>query len=215
MLLLVPVALVAGIWLGGHPDDLPGGVRDTLVADSQGRLYDEAMDIIQRDYYRKVDQKSVLDDSLDAAVKSLDDRFSNYFSPKDYADFNEVTGGRFEGVGMTVEQDPKGLRIISVYKDTPAARGGLKPGDLIIAVNGKPLAGTSSTEATRSRVWKQVSGGKLTPVEVVFGISDGAYTAVTHVDPSQLAIGDQVAVGFVGAAPKSTKGPGISLGSKQ
>lgn len=148
MLLLVPVALVAGIWLGGHPDDLPGGVRDTLVADSQGRLYDEAMDIIERDYYRKVDDRSLLNDSLDAAVKSLDDRFSNYFSPKDYADFNEVTGGQFEGVGMTVEQDPKGLRIITVYKKTPAARGGLKPGDLITAVNGKPLAGTSSTEAT-------------------------------------------------------------------
>jgi carboxyl-terminal processing protease len=148
VLLLVPVALVAGIWLGGHPDDLPGGVRDTLVADSQGRLYDEAMDIIERDYYRKVDDKSLLNESLDAAVKSLDDRFSNYFSPKDYADFNEVTGGQFEGVGMTVEQDPKGLRIISVYKNTPASRGGLKPGDLITAVNGKSLAGTSSAEAT-------------------------------------------------------------------
>jgi carboxyl-terminal processing protease len=145
---LVPVALVGGIWLGGHPQDLPGGVRDTLVADSQGRLYDEAVDIIKRDYYRPIDGSTLLDDSLGAAVKGLDDRFSNYFSPKDYADFNEVTGGQFEGVGMTVEQDPKGLRIISVYKDTPASRGGLKPGDLITAVDGKSLAGVSSTQAT-------------------------------------------------------------------
>jgi carboxyl-terminal processing protease len=148
LVLLVPVALVLGIWLGGHPSDLPGGVRDTLVADSQGRLYNEAVDIIERDYYRPVDEKSMLNESLDAVVKGLDDRFSNYFSPKDYAQFNEVTGGEFEGVGMTVEQDPKGLRVISVYKDTPAARGGLKPGDLIVAVDGKPLAGKSSTEAT-------------------------------------------------------------------
>jgi carboxyl-terminal processing protease len=148
VIVLVPVALVLGIWLGGHPDDLPDGVRDTLVADSQGRLYDEAVDIIQRDYYRKVDGNELLDDSLGAAVKGLDDRFSNYFSPKDYADFSEVTGGQFEGVGMTVEQDPKGLRIISVYKNTPAARGGLEPGDFVIAVNGKSLAGASSAEAT-------------------------------------------------------------------
>ena len=47
LVLLVPVALVLGIWLGGHPDDLPGGVRDTLVADSQGRLYNEAVDLIE------------------------------------------------------------------------------------------------------------------------------------------------------------------------
>jgi carboxyl-terminal processing protease len=106
------------------------------------------MDIIERDYYRKVSSSDLLDHSLGAAVKSLDDRFSNYFSPKDYASFSEVTGGQFEGVGMTVEQDPKGLRIISVYKDTPAAKGGLKPGDLIVKVNGTSLAGASSEQAT-------------------------------------------------------------------
>jgi carboxyl-terminal processing protease len=145
---LVPLALVLGIFLGGHPDTLPGGVRDTLVADSQGRLYDEAIDIIKRDYYRPVNKGALLDDSLGAAIKSLDDRFSNYFSPKDYADFSEVTDGAFEGVGMTVEQDPKGLRVISVYSGTPAAKGGVRPGDLIIRVNGKSLAGVSSQEAT-------------------------------------------------------------------
>jgi carboxyl-terminal processing protease len=148
VLVLVPVALVLGIWLGGHPQALPSGVRDTLVADSQGRLYEEAMDIIERDYYRPVNGSALLDDSLDSAVKSLNDRFSNYFSPKDYASFNEVTGGEFEGVGMTVEQDPKGLRIISVYDGTPAARGGLRPGDLIVEVDGRSLAGSSSEEAT-------------------------------------------------------------------
>jgi carboxyl-terminal processing protease len=148
LVVVVPVVLVVGIWLGGHPQALPTGVRDTLVADSQGRLYDEAMDIIERDYYRKVSSSDLLDHSLGAAVKSLDDRFSNYFSPKDYASFSEVTGGQFEGVGMTVEQDPKGLRIISVYKDTPAAKGGLKPGDLIVKVDGTSLAGASSEQAT-------------------------------------------------------------------
>jgi carboxyl-terminal processing protease len=148
LLVLLPLVLVGGIWLGGHPDTLPGAVRETLVADSQGRLYDEAMGIIKRDYYRTVQDQRLLDQSLDAAVKSLDDRFSNYFSPLDYAHFTEVTGGAFEGVGMTVEQDPKGLRVISVYTGSPAARGGLKPGDVIVEVDGKSLAGTSSTEAT-------------------------------------------------------------------
>jgi carboxyl-terminal processing protease len=145
---LVPVALVLGIFLGGHPDDLPGGVRNALVADSQGRLYDEAMDILQRDYYRPVNRGALFDDSLDAVIKSLHDRFSNYFSPKDYSDFSEVTGGQFEGVGMTVEQDKAGLRVISVYSGTPAKRGGVKPGDLIVRVNGRSLAGVSPTEAS-------------------------------------------------------------------
>src|SRR4051794_41541774 len=103
----------------------------------------------------------MLNESLDAVVKGLDDRFSNYFSPKDYAQFNEVTGGQFEGVGMTVEQDPKGLRVISVYKDTPAARGGLKPGDLIVAGDGEALPGKASGQATTPINGAAGTGGRL------------------------------------------------------
>jgi HlyD family secretion protein len=74
----------------------------------------------------------------------------------------------------------------------------------------------NSAETSRTRVWKEVSGGQLEAIPVTAGISDGAYTAVIPADPAQLAPGDQVAVGFTaGSAPKSTKGPGISLGSKQ
>ena len=76
---------VAGIWLGGHPDALPGPVRDVLVSDSEGQLYDDAVDLLSRDYYRPVDRKALLDTSIDSAVKSLNDRFSNYFNPKAYA----------------------------------------------------------------------------------------------------------------------------------
>jgi carboxyl-terminal processing protease len=148
LVVLLPVLLVVGIWLGGHPQDLPGPVRDTLVADSQGRLYDEAIGIIERDYYRPVDENGLLNTSLDAAVRSLKDRFSNYFSPKDYAQFNERTDGQFTGVGMTVRQATAGLKIVSVFAGTPASRGGLRPGDLIVAVNGRSIAGKSSDAAT-------------------------------------------------------------------
>ena len=52
--LLVPIVLVAGIWLGGHPDVLPGFVRESSLVDRspQARVLDEALDIIEDDYYR-------------------------------------------------------------------------------------------------------------------------------------------------------------------
>ena len=49
---------------------------------------------------------------------------------------------------MNVEEVPRGLRILTVFKGSPAAKGGLEPGDEIIAVNGNPLKGASSEEAT-------------------------------------------------------------------
>jgi carboxyl-terminal processing protease len=106
------------------------------------------MDIIARDYYRPVDRDELLDTSLDSVIGSLHDRFSNYFSPKAYTDFTQLTDGAFEGVGMTVERVRRGLRIVTVYVRSPARRAGLRPGDVITEVNGKSIAGRSSAAAT-------------------------------------------------------------------
>jgi carboxyl-terminal processing protease len=145
---LVPLLLVAGIWLGGHPDSLPEPVRDALVEDTDGRVYEQAIDTLERDYYREVDRKQLLDQSLERAVGSLDDRFSHYFAPRDYNDFQEATEGRFEGVGMTVEEVDRGLRVLTVYDGSPADRGGVRPGDVITHVDGKSIAGASTEEST-------------------------------------------------------------------
>jgi carboxyl-terminal processing protease len=148
LLFFAAMALFLGIYMGGHPSTLPGPVRDALVQDTDGQVYDEAIDTIERDYYREVDRKQLLNQSLDHAVRSLDDRFSNYFAPRDFADFQQATEGRFEGVGMSVEPVDDGLRVVAVYEGSPAARGGLKKGDLITHVDGKSIAGSSSEEST-------------------------------------------------------------------
>ncbi len=161
LLLLLPLVLVAGIWLGGHPDSLPEPVRNALVEDTDGRVYEEAIDTLERDYYREVDRKELLDQSLERAVGSLDDRFSHYFAPRDFNDFQEATEGRFEGVGMTVEEIKRGLRVLTVYEGSPADKGGLKPGDVITHVDGRSIAGSSSEESTT-----RIKGPAGTPVRL-------------------------------------------------
>src|SRR3712207_5457112 len=97
---LLPALLVLGIWLGGHPETLPGFARETLVADSEGRLYEEALDVMEEEYYRPIDRERLTNRSIDAAVESLRDQFSDYFSPREYDAFRVATTGEFEGVGM-------------------------------------------------------------------------------------------------------------------
>ena len=163
---LIPIALVLGIFLGGHPSTLPGFARDALVNDSDGRLYEEAMDTIERDYYRKIDRKQLLNTSLSSAVESLQDQFSHYFSPKDYAAFELDTEGQFEGVGMSVTEVKEGLRVEEVYDDSPAKKAGLKVANIITSVNGKPLAGKTSDQATTL-----IKGPAGSPVTL--GLKDG------------------------------------------
>ena len=163
---LIPIALVLGIFLGGHPGTLPGFARDALVNDSDGRLYEEAMDTIQRDYYRKIDRGKLLNTSLSAAVESLQDQFSHYFSPEEYAAFQLDTEGQFEGVGMAVQTVKEGLRVEEVYDDSPAKASGLKVGNIIVSVNGKSLSGKTSDQSTA--LIKGPAGSSVT-----LGLKDG------------------------------------------
>jgi len=144
---LLPVLLVLGVWLGGHPSVLPYPVRDLLVQEDLDTI-DDALDIIEADYYRPVKRSQLVDDSLEGAVQRLRDRFSAYLSPSEYARFQASSHGEFSGVGMEVTQVPQGLRVTRVFDDSPAKRAGIRPDDRIVAVDGRSIAGTTSTRAT-------------------------------------------------------------------
>lgn len=140
--------LAGGIYLGGHPDSLPDFARDALVGDQDTRVVREALDTIEDRYYAKVGPEKLTDAAIAGAVQSLDDRFSNYFTPAEYRQFQDVQNSEFSGVGLTVGEHPEGLRISDVYDDTPAERAGLKAGDVIVGVNGRSLKGQKSGQAT-------------------------------------------------------------------
>jgi carboxyl-terminal processing protease len=135
------VLLAAGIYLGGHPDRLPGFVRDPLVGDQDTRVVREAIQDIHDTYYRSIPESQLADDSVKGIVSSLHDRFSNYFTPKEYKHFQDVSNSEFSGIGIEVQQDPKGLRIARVFDNSPAKREHLQVGDRITAVGKTSLKG--------------------------------------------------------------------------
>jgi len=148
VVLLVVVLLALGMWVGGrHSSWLPSPVRDALVGDSDTAVVKEAIDRVHDTYYRKIPKSVLADDAIAGVVEKLDDRFSNYFDPAEYKKFKQSQNSEFSGVGLQVAQDPKGLRVDVVYDGSPAKRAGLRPGDVIIAADGKDLAGKSQQES--------------------------------------------------------------------
>ena len=145
--ILIPVALVVGLWVGGHPNSLPGPLRDAFV-DENDQTLNQGLDILQRDYYRKLGRGDLVNRSLSGAVRSLGDRFSHYFDPKAFAAFQRSTEGKFSGVGINVAPDKRGLRVLAVFPNSPAKRAGLGSGDVVVAVNGTTLAGRSTEFAS-------------------------------------------------------------------
>ncbi len=143
---MLPVLLIAGLWLGGHPEDLPGFLRNAFVADHQTRVVDEAIDRVQSDYYRPVSAGQLSNASISGLVASLGDRFSHYLNPSEFHEF--ASPPHFTGIGVAVGAERRGLLIARVFDSSPAARAGLKPGDVIVAVDGRRLAGVSADKAT-------------------------------------------------------------------
>jgi carboxyl-terminal processing protease len=142
-LVLCLVLLCAGIYLGGHPSGLPGFLRDPLVGDQDTRVVNEAIDTIHDTYYREYGRSDLANRAIAGAVKSLDDRFSNYFSPAEYAKFKLQQSGQFAGIGVQVTKDANGLKIVKVYDNSPAQRAKLRAGDVVTAAGGRPLKGRS------------------------------------------------------------------------
>jgi carboxyl-terminal processing protease len=140
--------LCLGIFVGGrHPDALPGPVRDALVGDQDTRVVQEAIDDVRSDYYRKVPRRKLADEAIRGMVKSLDDRFSTYFDPTEYRRFQDVQNSEFSGVGITVTQDPRGLRVSQVFPGSPARKAGVRRGDVIVAVDGTTLRGRTQDQS--------------------------------------------------------------------
>ena len=81
-------------------------------------------------------------------MDSLDDPYSHYLTPKEAKQLNDSVSGHFEGVGMNVEQDKRGLKVLRVFDDAPAASAGIRRGDFIRGVNGRSIAGVNSDVAT-------------------------------------------------------------------
>ena len=91
---------------------------------------------IVNNYYDKVNKDVLIDSAINGMVSSLDDPYSTYMNENETDDFNESISGYYEGVGITIVVDDNNIKIIDIIHDSPAEKGGMKKGDIIVKVNG-------------------------------------------------------------------------------
>jgi carboxyl-terminal processing protease len=200
-LLVACLLVLGGVWLGGHPSSLPGFMRSLFVREHQTLVVNEAIDRIEHDYYRPISSGQLTDASVAGAVASLNDRFSHYLTPAEFHGFDEPAS--FTGIG--VEVDPaarrEGLVIVTVFDSSPAQRAGLRPGDTIVAVNGRSLRNLSAGEDTAL-----IKGPPGTSVRLAVRRSAGRRTSTLTLTVTRAVISEPV----VASATRTVHG--IKLG---
>jgi len=103
---------------------------------------------------------AIYDGAIPGMLRVLDPH-SNFYDPKAYLRMREDQRGHYYGVGMVIQQQGNKVFVITPYENTPSFRAGIRPGDVISAIDGKSADGMSS-----DLVAKALKGPKGTHVQV-------------------------------------------------
>ncbi len=100
-------------------------------------IYTDVFKIVQDNYVEPVESKKLIYGSLRGMLSALDP-YSTFFTPEEFKEFTTETHGEFGGLGIEITMENHKLIIVSPIEDTPAYKAGLKPGDVIIEIDGEP-----------------------------------------------------------------------------
>ncbi|MFW5451707.1 MAG: S41 family peptidase [Methylophagaceae bacterium] len=110
------------------------------------RAFSEIFGRIKNNYVEEVDDKELLQNAIRGMLAGLDPH-STYLDLDDFQDLREGTSGEFGGLGIEVTMEDGFVKVVSPIDDTPAARGGVLAGDLIIRLDETPVKGMALSDA--------------------------------------------------------------------
>ncbi|MDE2001522.1 MAG: PDZ domain-containing protein [Patescibacteria group bacterium] len=173
----------AAIDTGTLADD---AVRDAI--DESLEPLREILDIIHDQYYKDVNLKACVEQIAKSGVSACTDRYSFVLYPQEVQDEQESDfKGQFVGIGVALEVDPQGVRIMNVYPDSPAKTAGLLPDDIILYVSTDPAKSEVSWVATKDlpleAVIRLIKGPRDTGVSLIIRHGDSRHMFTLKREP--------------------------------
>src|SRR4051812_36857040 len=171
------------------------GVLTGSPSDARGHsVLDQAERTIESRAAKPVPRSDLEHAAVQGMLKALGDQWSAYYAPTDFAQFQQVLSGAYTGVGVWVRRTSGGaLKVTTVQPNSPAAKAGLRAGDLLTQVDGAPVAGRTVADV--------VSGLRGKPgTDVTVAVQRGTQrftttlrrTTITNDDVSASVIGPGV-----------------------
>ena len=157
--LAVPLAiLLAVLFSGGRGAERVGAAPNASYEELE--TFTNVLAIIQKNYVEEVDTKRLVEGAINGMLASLDPH-SAYLTPELYKELQVETKGAFGGLGIEITNRNGMLTVVAPIEDTPAARAGIKPQDIILKIDGEFTKDMSLVEAV-----KKMRGPKNTKVRL-------------------------------------------------
>lgn len=147
---------------GAPAEDSPAasGSQEPLPLDEL-RVFTEVFAKVKSDYVESIDDKTLIDNAIRGMLSGLDPH-SSYLDSEEFEGIQEGTTGEFGGLGLEVGMEDGFVKVISPIDDTPAARAGVKAGDVLIRLDSKPVKGMSLNDAVKAMRGKPGTEIRLT-----------------------------------------------------
>jgi carboxyl-terminal processing protease len=123
-----------------------GAAMDLPVQDL--RLFSEVLGIIRQNYVEPVSDSDLLKNAIRGMLSGLDPH-SAYLEKEEFQELKEGTSGEFGGLGIEVGMEDGFVKVVSPIDDTPAQKGGIRAGDLVIRLDDTAVKGLSLNEAVK------------------------------------------------------------------
>lgn len=127
-------------------DTVTEGPVDSTGSQVDSDLQDEILQKLEATYYKTVDPNTLAVSAIDGMLASLDDPYTVYYTPQEFADLMEETSGSYSGVGMVLMMNDRLPTVVSVFEGSPAAAAGVEAGDVILSVDGATASGRTLDE---------------------------------------------------------------------
>ncbi len=134
LVLGIMIIFAAGIGFGINAKTAPKDYSEDLKLLG---IYTQVFKIVKDNYVEPVDSKTLVYGSLRGMMNALDP-YSTFFTPEEFKEFTTETHGEFGGLGIEITMENHKLIVVTPIEDTPAYKAGLKPGDIIIEIDGEP-----------------------------------------------------------------------------
>ncbi|SHJ14411.1 carboxyl-terminal processing protease [Roseomonas rosea] len=124
-------------------------------------LFGDVFERVRAEYVEPVNDREVIENAINGMLQGLDPH-SSYMNLRNFRDMQVQTRGEFGGLGIEVSQEAGYVKVISPIDETPAARAGVKPGDLITHINEKTTQGLTLQEAVEQMRGERGTSIRLT-----------------------------------------------------
>jgi carboxyl-terminal processing protease len=124
-------------------------------------LFGDVYERIRAEYVEPINDRDAIENAINGMLNGLDPH-SSYLNQRSYRDMQVQTRGEFGGLGIEVTQENGYIKVISPIDDTPAARAGIKAGDIITQLNGTSVQGMTLQEAVEQMRGERGTAIKLT-----------------------------------------------------